>query len=68
MVKNNAPECVLMSPQTYQQIMEEYEETILAAEATKRLMEKTEYVTHDEVMKKFGLSDSDLDDVEGERK
>lgn len=36
-VKNNVPECILMSPQSYQQMMEEYENAILAAEAEKRL-------------------------------
>ncbi len=63
-VKNNVPECILISPQVYQQMMEEYENAILAAEAEKRLGEKVVYTNHDDVMKKFGLSASDLDDVE----
>lgn len=63
-VKNNAPECILMSPQTYQQMMEEYENAILAAEAEKRLAKNSEYISHDAVMKEFGLEESDLDDVE----
>ena len=63
-VKNNVPECILMSPQKYQQMMEEYENAVLAAEAEKRLAEKVEYISHDKVMEKFGLSESDLDDVE----
>ncbi|MBP5401829.1 MAG: type II toxin-antitoxin system Phd/YefM family antitoxin [Treponema sp.] len=63
-VKNNAPECILMSPQSYQQMMEEYENAILTAEAEKRLVNKAEYISHDDVMKEFGLDSSDLDDVE----
>ena len=63
-VKNNVPECILMSPQNYQQMMEEYEDAILAAEAVKRLSQKTKYIRQDDVMKEFGLTDSDLDDVE----
>lgn len=63
-VKNNVPECILMSPQSYQQMMEEYEDAILSAEASKRLSEKTEYTTQDNLMKKFGLTKSDLDDIE----
>ena len=63
-VKNNVPECILMSPQSYQQMMEEYEDAILAAEASKRLSEKTEYTTQDNLMKTFGLTESDLDDIE----
>ena len=63
-VKNNVPECILMSPQNYQQMMEEYEDAILAAEAVKRLSQKTKYISQDDVMKEFGLTASDLDDVE----
>ena len=39
-VKNNVPECVLMSPQTYQQMMEEYEDAVLAAEAEKDFLKR----------------------------
>ena len=63
-VKNNIPECILMSPQNYQRMMEEYEDAILAAEAEKRLAQNVQYTDHDDLMKKFGLSDSDLDDIE----
>lgn len=63
-VKNNVPECVLMSPQSYQQMMEEYENAILAAEANTRLSKKVKYTSQEEVMKKLGLTESDLDDVE----
>lgn len=63
-VKNNIPECVLMSPQTYQQIMNEYEDAILLAEAQKRLSQNVEYTDHEDLMKKFGLTESDLNDVE----
>lgn len=63
-VKNNVPECILMSPQNYQRMMEEYEDAILAAEAEKRLAGTADYITHDDVMKEFGISASDLDDVE----
>ncbi|MBP5156673.1 MAG: type II toxin-antitoxin system Phd/YefM family antitoxin [Treponema sp.] len=63
-VKNNVPECVLMSPRAYQDMMEEYENAILLAEAGKRLSESAEYIDHDAVMEKFGLSEADLDDVE----
>ena len=62
-VKNNVPECILMSPQNYQRMMEEYEDAILAAEAEKRLSKNIEYISHAEVMKEFGLEPSDLDDV-----
>lgn len=63
-VKNNVPECVLMSPQSYQNLMEEYEDAILAAEAQKRLLQNAKYKSHEDVMKDLGLEASDLDDVE----
>ena len=63
-VKNNVPECILMSPHSYKQMMEEYENAILMAEAEKRLAEKAEYISHEDVMKEFGIDSSDLDDVE----
>lgn len=63
-VKNNVPECILMSPQAYQQMMEEYEDAMLAAEAAKRFSSDSKYISQSEVMKKFGLSETDLDDVE----
>ena len=53
-----------MSPQSYCEMMEEYEDALLAAEAAKRLSQKVEYADHEDVMKKFGLSEADLDDVE----
>ena len=44
--------------------MEKYEDSILAAEAEKRLSHNVEYTSQEEMMKKLGLSDSDLNDVE----
>ena len=63
-VKNNTPECVLMSPRVYQDIMEEYENAILIAESRKRLSDTVKYIDHKTVMEKYGLSESDLDGVE----
>ncbi len=39
---------------------EEDEDAILLAEAQKRLLKKTEYKSHEEIMKGFGLSEKDL--------
>ena len=44
--------------------MEEYENSTLLAEAQKRLSEPVTYLTHDEVMKKEGLTEADLNDIE----
>lgn len=45
-------------------MMEKYEGSILAAEAEKRLSQNVEYTSQEGMMKKLGLSDSDLNDVE----
>ncbi|MBO7637626.1 MAG: type II toxin-antitoxin system Phd/YefM family antitoxin, partial [Treponema sp.] len=50
--------------QVYQQMMEEYEDALLAIEAEKRLNQKVKYTSHESLMKKLGLTESDLDDVE----
>jgi len=65
-VKNNVPECVLMSPKDYQALMEEYENAILLAEAEKRASENDKPISHEELLKKFGLTDENLDDIEVE--
>lgn len=44
--------------------MKEYEDASILAEAQKRLLEPATYLTHDEVMKKEGLTDADLNDIE----
>ena len=63
-VKNNTPECVLMSPQVYQNMMEEYENAMLLAESRKRLSDNVDYIDHKNVMEKSGLSEADLDGIE----
>lgn len=45
---------------------EEDEDAILLAEAQKRLLQKVEYKSHEEIMRKFGLSEKDLNDIDTE--
>ena len=66
MVKNNIPECILMSSKDYQEIMEEYENALLAAEAYKRLAEQANPISHKNIMEKYGISESDLDNIDVE--
>ena len=65
-VKNNVPECVLISPEDYQQMIEKYENSLLLAEAAKRSLEKVEAVSQNEVLKRYSLSETDLDDIDVE--
>ena len=63
-VKNNVPECVLVSPSDYQEMMEQYENALLMTEAQKRLSENDEKIPHEEILKEFNLTQSDLEDIE----
>ena len=65
-VKNNVPECVLMSPEEYQTIMDEYEEAVLLAEAIKRDEEKVKPISQKKMLEKYGISEKELDDIEVE--
>ncbi len=64
-IKNNTPECVLMSPEEYISILDEIEDMrlmLLAKERTKNAPTKT--YSQDEVMKELGISEEDLNAVE----
>ena len=65
-VKNNVPECVLMSPEEYQNIMDEYENALLLAEAIKRNAEMVNPISQKDLLEKYGISDEELDSVEVE--
>ena len=65
-VKNNVPECVLMSPEEYQTIMDEYEDAVLLAEAIKRDKEKVKPISQKKLFEKYGISEEELDDIEVE--
>ena len=53
-----------MSPQVYQDMMEEYENAMLLAESRKRLSDDVEYIDHKAVMEKYSILDTDLDGIE----
>lgn len=68
-VKNNTPECVLISPKEYEDLfekLEELEDFYLLAEAEERIKAGGRTYTQEEVMKEFGITEEDLKDVEVE--
>ena len=70
-LKNNAPECVLMSPEEYVRFMDEVNDARLALIAAERMAERdpSKFVTHEEMLKKHGITEEDLegyDEVEFE--
>ena len=65
-IKNNEPECVLMSPAEYMDFMDELADARLALLALQRIaggaLEHTS--TQAEVMEHFGITENDLADLE----
>ena len=65
-MKNNAAECVLLSPEEYLQLMDEVNDLRLLALATQRLSacDASEYLPEEEMDRRLGLSDADLQGFE----
>ncbi|NLK45412.1 MAG: type II toxin-antitoxin system Phd/YefM family antitoxin [Treponema sp.] len=63
-VKNNIPECVLISPKDYQALIEQYEDALLLAEANKRLSKNVEYISHDDILSDLNINEQDLENID----
>ena len=64
-IKNNEPECVLMSPAEYMNFMDELADARLEIVALQRIadgaLEHT--IKHEDVMAKLGITNEDLDNI-----
>lgn len=65
-VKNNTPACYLVSPEEYSRIAEIMEDYALLSEALKRKQNPAPSISHKDVLKHFGYTESDLEQVEVE--
>ncbi len=64
-IKNNIPECVLMSPEEYIALLDELEDMRLLAMAKDRLSHTSgKTITQEEIMEKYGISQEELNDME----
>lgn len=65
-IKNNAPECVLLSPDEYVKLMDEVNDARLLALATERMTKYDESATvlEKEVLKELGITADDLADAD----
>lgn len=65
-LKNNQPSAVILSPDEYTRLAEIEENYLLLLEATKRLAanEGKSAIPAADVMKHFGITDADLEEVE----
>jgi|APMed6443717190_1056831.scaffolds.fasta_scaffold100184_2 antitoxin StbD len=65
-VKNNTPECILISPKDYQEMIEQYEDALLLVKANNRLSQQVDYISHEDVLKELDITEEDLKDVDVE--
>lgn len=65
-MKNNSPECVLLSPEEYANMVEELNDARLltAAEARMKGYNPDQAVSEAEILSEFGISEDDLADAE----
>jgi len=63
-VKNNTPECILISPKDYQALIEQYEDALLLAEANNRLSKNVGYISHDDVLSDLNINEQDLENID----
>ncbi len=64
-IKNNVPECVLMSPDEYISMLDELEDMRLLLVAEKRLpYDANKLVSNESVMNELSISQEDLDNME----
>lgn len=65
-MKNNAPECVLLSPEEYLRLIDEVNDARLASIAAERMQhfDPASAISAEDVYRKYGLSESDLADVD----
>lgn len=65
-MKNNMPECVLMSPEEYVKLIDEIEDMKLAAMSEERLAHAdfSKAIPGEEVFRKAGITEEDLKDAD----
>ncbi|MEQ8199774.1 MAG: type II toxin-antitoxin system Phd/YefM family antitoxin [Clostridiaceae bacterium] len=65
-VKNNTPECVLISPKEYQEMVEKYEDALLLIEANNRLSQQVNFISHNDILKDLDINENDLKEIDVE--
>lgn len=67
-LKNNAPTCVLLAPEAYEQMLETIEEYRLFLEAEKRMgnAKPSDFISQDKVLAELGINESDLSNTDVE--
>ncbi len=65
-MKNNAPECILISPEEYIQLLDEVNDARLLTMATQRMshFDPSTVISQEQVDRELGFSSSDLKDTD----
>lgn len=65
-IKNNVPEAVILSPDEYLQLIDEINDARLLTMAAERIAKfnPNELITQEEIDRKFGITEADLDGFE----
>ncbi|MCD7847475.1 MAG: type II toxin-antitoxin system Phd/YefM family antitoxin [Oscillospiraceae bacterium] len=65
-IKNNAPECILLSPEEYIRLMDEVNDAQLLAIATERMshFDPDKLLSEEEVYERLGITKEDLADID----
>lgn len=65
-VKNNKPTCVLITPETYQEMVEAIENYNLYLEAEKRMKNASDddFISSDDALQSLGIKKDELKDIE----
>ena len=65
-MKNNTDECVLLSPKEYTDLIDELNDAHLLVIANQRLQnfDSSNLISQDEVYKRLGIKEEDLDDYD----
>ena|GEM_PF-2777522 len=63
-VKNNTPECVLISPKDYQALLEQYEDALLMVEANNRLSDNVKYISHKDILRDLNINEQALENID----
>lgn len=66
-MKNNSPECVLLSPEEYIKLLDEVNDARLLATATQRMSKfnPSTVISQEQVDRKFGFSPADYEETDG---
>ena len=64
-VKNNKPACVMLSPERYEELLDEIWDLELMMEVERRLSdENAKYISREEMMEIMGVTEADIDAAE----